>query len=85
MIVFDNPLHSLTKGYIEVLRKTPNVNERNEALVFVTYGGTNMGLNLVRLQLWNFLESVVGVKEEEQIQVLYEISKLRKFIVMNRS
>ena len=51
MIVFDNPLPSLTVRYIEVLRKTPNVNERNEALVFVTYGGTNMGSNLVRSQL----------------------------------
>ena len=47
----DNPLPSLTVRYIEVLRKTPNVNERNEALVFVTYGGTNMGSNLVRSQL----------------------------------
>ena len=55
MIVFNNALHRSTVDYIEIVRKKISyVDERDETLVFVTYGGTKIRSSPARSQLCSF-------------------------------
>ena len=63
MIVFNNALHRSTVDYIEIVRKKiPYVDERDETLVFVTYGGAKMGSSLACSQLCSFWNQSQGSK-----------------------